>query len=254
MPEPKILLFDIETAPALVYTFSLFKPIIGIDQIVEPPRVICWSAKWYGRKQILYASEYEDGYAEMLRGLWELLNEADAVVGYNSDGFDIPWMNGEFAKQGWKQPAPYIKVDLWKLAKQNFRLISGKLDYLALTMVGDRKVSHEGFTLWKSCINPVDSPDKAAAWKRMKAYGIKDTVLLEPLFELLRPMMRNLNYGLWAEPGTLACTHCGSTDVQKRGFRRTTAGVFQRYQCNEDVCGGWSTDPKRVSTTGLRPL
>lgn len=252
MTEPKILLFDIETAPALVWTFGLFKPIIGIDQIERPPRVLCWSAKWLGEKKVMFQSEYHDTYEGMLQGLWNLLDEADVVAGYNSDGFDIPWMNEQFAEQGWSRPSPYTTVDLYKLSKKNFRLISGKLDYLALTMLGERKVKHEGFSLWRACIDPNDSKEKKAAWGRMKKYAIQDTALLEPLFEIFRPMITSLNYGLYSDSTGYVCPHCGSGSVQSRGVRRTVAGKFQRYHCQD--CGGWSSDSKRIATTPLRPL
>lgn len=252
MTEPKLLFFDIETSPILAYTFSLFKPVIGMNQIKENPRVICWSAKWNDKgKNVQFMSEYHDGYVEMLIGMRDLLNEADIVVGYNSDRFDITWLRGEFAVNNIEAPSPYRTIDLFKVNKQNFRFPSGKLDYLALRILDDRKVAHEGFGLWMECIDPEDSPKKAAAWKRMKKYARKDTALLQPLFEALLPYIKGLNFGLYSGE-EFVCTHCGSDDLQKRGYMYTNASRFQRYYCN--VCGGWSSDSKRIDTTQLRPI
>lgn len=247
MSEPKILLLDIETAPALVYTFSLFKPMIGLDQIVEHPRIICWSAKWYGKGRVLFESEHATDRVDMLTKMRNLMDEADVVVGYNSMGFDVPWLRGEFVKEGIELPSPFQQVDLWKLNKQNMRLLSGKLDYLAWHMLEERKVSHPGFRLWAECLKGDER-----AWRLMKKYAIQDTALLEPLFEQMRPFIRGVNFALWNDGASFACTKCASTNVQRRGFHRTGASKFQRYHCQD--CGGWSYDSKRVGTTGLRSL
>lgn len=252
MSEPKILLFDLETSPMLAWTFSLFKPIIGINQIVEPPRIICWSARWVGTKgkSVMFDSEYKTARGDMLEGLRDLLDEADVVVGYNSDNFDIPWVNEQFLTHGIELPSPYTKIDLYKLNKRHLRMPSGKLDYMAQDLLGDRKETNSGFQLWIDCLGP-DGPARDKAWKEMEKYAKKDTLLLEPLLEIMRPFITSLNYGLYSDR-EFSCTHCSSSSLQARGYSYTRAGKFQRYQCKD--CGGWSTDPKRVGTTALRPL
>lgn len=243
---PKILLFDIETAPALVYTFSLFKPVIGLDQIVEHPRILCWSAKWLGAKSVQFQSEWDDTRLGMLQGMRDLLDEADIVVGYNSKGFDVPWLTGEFKKEGIELPSPYQELDLWQMNKQNMRLLSGKLDYLSWHLLEERKVTHGGFRLWVDCLN---GDEKAR--RLMKKYAKQDTALLEPLFEQMRPFIKGVNLALWSD-SEFACPSCGGSNLQRRGESRTVAGVFQRYQCQD--CGSWSRDSKRVDTTRLRPV
>ena len=46
MIKPKILLLDIETAPAKVYSWGLFQQDHGINQVVEDGYMLCWCAKW----------------------------------------------------------------------------------------------------------------------------------------------------------------------------------------------------------------
>ena len=252
MNEPKILLFDLETAPAKVYTFSGFKPFIGIDQVIEPPRILCWTARWVGTKgkAVMYDGENKNTQVGMLTALRDLMDEADVVVGYNSDSFDIPWFNEELVRNGIRLPSPFIAVDLYKLNKRHFRMFSGKLDWLAMQMLNDRKVQHRGFVMWAECMDP-SHPNHKKAWREMEKYGKKDTLILEPLFELMRPFIRSLNFGLFTGHD-FACTHCGSDNLQSRGYRYTGASVFQRYYCND--CGSWSQDPKRLATTALRPI
>lgn len=248
---PRILFLDIETSPIVAYTFTLFKANIGLDQIIERPRVICWSAMWSGSKKTMFKSEYVEGRADMLQTMRDLMDEADIVVGYNSQGFDVPWLNGEFAKEGIERPSPFQQVDLYRVNKKAFRLASGKLDFLAWHLLEERKVKHTGFRLWADCLLPGVSPEKDKAWRLMKKYAIQDTKLLVPLFEALRPYITNINVALHGG-AVVACTGCGSDNLEKRGFAYTQAGVFQRYLCRD--CGSWSKDSKRESTTQLRPL
>jgi len=252
MTEPKILFFDLETSPMLAYTFSLWKTTIGIGQIKQGPRVICWSAKWYGKKnKVKFMSEYHDDYISMLVGIRDLLDEADVVVGYNSDNFDVRWMNEQFLSNNIELPSPFAKVDLYKLNKKHLYTPSGKLDYLSFDLLGENKLP-TNFSLWLHCIDPdVDPKLKADAWKRMKMYAMRDSALLEPLFDIFRPFISSLNYGLYSGK-QFVCTHCGSSNLNARGFAFTTAGKYQRYVCKD--CGSWSKDPKRIETTSLRPM
>jgi len=238
MNDAKVLLFDLETAPILAYTFSLFKPVIGMDQIVEKPRVLCWSARWLGTKgkAVMFDSEHVSSRYDMLTKLRDLLDEADVVVGYNSDSFDVPWVNEQLITNGITLPSPYVQVDLYKINKKYMRTPSGKLDYMALNLLNQRKVHHSGISMWIACMNK-DHPNHEKAWRDMERYAKRDTLLLEPLFEFVRPWVRNVNFGLFVVGG-FACTHCGSNNLQARGFSLTTTGKYQRYQCND--CGSWS--------------
>ena len=43
---PKILIFDIETSPTVAYTFQRFNTNIGLDNVIQDPVMLTWSAKW----------------------------------------------------------------------------------------------------------------------------------------------------------------------------------------------------------------
>jgi DNA polymerase elongation subunit (family B) len=250
MSEPKVLYFDLETSPMLAAVFSLYKPVISIQQIKEHSRIICWSAMWQGSKRVLFDSEYHSDYITMLTGIRDLLDEADIVVGYNSDSFDIPWVNEQFTEAGLELPSPYNKVDIYKVNKGNLYLASRKLDYMAQRLMGESKVTHSGIKMWMDAIWGNDE-EKAKAWRTFKRYAIQDTKLLPGLHKKMLPFIRNVNVALYGD-SFIACTHCGSDNIQRRGYRHTNAGVFQRYQCND--CRSYSFDPKRVDTTALRPM
>lgn len=255
MNQPRVLLYDIETAFAVVGVFSLRRPHIGLDQIIEHPRITAWSAKWYDptgvNKKVMFDSEFHSDPRTMLTGLRDLIDQADVLVGYNSDGFDYPWIEGELDIAGIPQPSPSQTVDLWKLGKKHARLISGKLDYMALRLLGQRKTSHEGFALWKKCQGFEGPEEQEKAWRTMKRYAMQDTRLLEPLFTILRKYAKTYNAGLFTDEAV--CPACGSERIEKRGYDRTIAGVFQRYHCLGENCGKWFRGKTRLKTTEMRP-
>jgi len=49
--EPKILVIDIETAPASGYIWKLFDVNVSLSQLIDTSKVICFAAKWVGDKK-----------------------------------------------------------------------------------------------------------------------------------------------------------------------------------------------------------
>lgn len=240
----KILALDIETCPATVVTFSLWKPIIGHNQIVESSRMICFSAQWQGKNSVMFYSEYHHSRQEMLEQIHKLLDEADVIVTYNGKRFDLPWIHGELIDAGFTPPSPVHHVDLYQVVKSNSRLLSNKLDYVAKRYLDDQKVTHSGIQLWIDCMAGDDK-----AWRTMRTYAKKDTALLLPLYEKLLPWIKSHpNAGLRA--GTGGCTRCGSENIQRRGFSFTGVSKFQRYQCQD--CGAWFRDGVRIEGSAMR--
>src|ERR1035437_10416966 len=43
---PKVLIFDIETAPIIAHVWGLWENNVGLNQIVSDWHVLSWSAKW----------------------------------------------------------------------------------------------------------------------------------------------------------------------------------------------------------------
>ena len=256
----KILVLDIETQRAIVETFNLFRPFIGIDQVQVPTRVLCFAAKWRGADDVIFKSAWNDGdedsYRRMLQAAWDLLDEADIVVTWNGDRFDVQWFESEFVRLGLGRPAPYKSIDLIKTLKKYFKggLMSMKLDWSSRMVLKDRKVSHSGVDLWWDIRHGVRA-ERRAARKLMREYNEHDVRLTERLFEHYLPYLHTLNLALY-EPndGELRCTKCAGTDLKKDGVKSfvTTAGVFQMWRCKS--CGATSRGSKRADTTELRPV
>lgn len=94
--DSKILILDIETKPAVAYVWRTFKENVGYEQVLDPGGMICFAAKWAGEKEVFFSSDWTESRGEMLRKAHALLSEADAVVTYNGDKFDLPKLVGEF--------------------------------------------------------------------------------------------------------------------------------------------------------------
>ena len=100
----KILLLDIETAPHRVFSWGIWNQDINPSNIIEQGYTVCWAAKWYGKKQVMFDSIHRSKRKEMIRGIYDLLEEADAVIHYNGTKFDIPTLNHEFLFDGLPPP------------------------------------------------------------------------------------------------------------------------------------------------------
>lgn len=227
----KILGIDIETAPNIATVWGLFKQNVAINQLIDTSRVMCYAAHWIGDGKVMFDSEHKSDHKKMIKGLHDLLEEADAVVHYNGNRFDMPTINREFLYYGMPPPAPYHNIDLFQVVKKRFRFASNKLDHVAQELGLGAKEKHEGHQLWLDCMNG----DKAA-WKRMESYNRQDVVLLEALYWRLLPWIKeHPNHGLYTDSERPVCTNCGSERVIKKGLEKLKVGVYQRYKCGE--CG-----------------
>jgi hypothetical protein len=223
----KILVLDIETRPAVAYVWRPYDENIGYEQVLEPGGMICFAAKWADEKEIFFYSNWTHSHAEMVRAARDLLDQADAVVTYNGDKFDLPKLNGEFILEGLNPPAPSASIDVVKTIRK-FGFLMNRLAYIGPLLRVGEKIKHEGFGLWASVLK---GDDKARA--RMQKYNIQDVVLLERLYKKVRPFIRNhprLRHGE-------VCPACESDKTQKRGFRYTRTFQIQRNQCTG--CGHW---------------
>lgn len=229
----RTLLLDIETAPNLVHVWSLWKQTVGINQIMDSSYTLCWSAKWLGETEVLFDSILKSRAPIMLKRIHKLLDEADAVIHFNGQKFDIPTLSKEFLLHGMLPPKPYKQIDLLLVARRKFRFPSNKLDYIAKTLGVGQKVKHIGHELWVKCM-----AKDPAAWKLMEEYNKGDILLLEKVYEKLLPWIdSHPNYGLYSNLARPTCTNCGGVKVQRRGQDRTKAKIYQRYQCQ--TCGTW---------------
>jgi len=247
----RTLYIDIETSPMVAYAWRTFKENIGVDQIIEPTRVICAAWQW-GHEDpadgtFFHAEWYVDGHLGMVEMLHSVLDEADVVVHYNGASFDVPHLNREFMEAGLTPPSPFAQVDLYKVVSKMFRFTSNRLAHVSdVLKLGPEGKLHTDFSLWKDVL----AGDKQARLD-MQTYNMNDVVITRELHEKFKPWVPGPpNAGLYADSEEPICVSCGSSELEKRGFAYTSAGKFQRFQCQG--CGRWMRGAKRESTTPMR--
>lgn len=235
----KILLLDIETSPNLAHVWGIWQQNVGINQLLESSKTLCFAAKWLGEDTIYFSSSFKTSHKKMLKEIHTLIDEADAVIHYNGTKFDMPTLNKEFLLANMTPPSPVKQIDLLQVAKKQFRFVSNKLDYVSQQLGLGKKTAHMGHELWIKCMNK--DPD---AWALMEEYNINDVILLERVYYKFIPWIKHhLNLNNFSEE--LVCPNCGKNHYQKRGFSYTTTSKFQRYQCKD--CGNWFRGNKNMN-------
>lgn len=232
MSKPKILVLDIETAPATAFVWRLFDENIGLDQLITPSKIISVGMKFVGEAKMYYRDSYQ-GEKAMLELAAKLLTQADAVVTYNGDKFDLPKLMGAFILHGIKVPPPLTSIDVLKTVRK-LGLQSGRLAF-AVPYFGLGAKGKTDFRLWRKFLekDPV-------ARAQMKRYNLQDVRILERLYKKLLPAMKTHPKLFRAET---ECGRCGAKgSQQKRGFHYTPSGrKYQRLHCTGPKgCGSWS--------------
>lgn len=243
---PKILIFDIETAPIKAYIWKLWKTDVHLEQIINDWFCIAWSAKWLYNERtlgdVLTPEEIKkEDDKRIMTSLWELINEADIVVSHNGNKFDIPRINSRFIINGLSPTKPYFSVDTCQIARRQFGFSSNKLDALATHFNIPHKLE-TSFDLWKRCL---DGDQKAL--KYMLKYNKKDVTILEEVYLKLRPWIKNHpNMGNLSGTNNVCC-NCGSDNISliPNRFYYTSVGKYPLFRCNE--CNAVSRGRKKVN-------
>jgi DNA polymerase elongation subunit (family B) len=230
----RLLTIDIETRPNEVYTWGLWDQNVAINQIKRAGGLLCFAAKFHDSREMVFRSLWADGERGMARKLYDLFCEADAVAGWNSDKFDVRWIQAQFLKCGMSKSSPFAKIDLMRSVKRQVALPSYKLDYVAQWLGVGRKVDTGGFELWTRVL-----AKEPAAQKLMRKYNINDVRLTEAVFDKLNAKGWVLGMPNASIDGGDICPNptCGSDRRQQRGYNKSKTRKYARYQCID--CGTW---------------
>lgn len=257
MSLPRILLWDIEkTRMRLqldVYQLKLYSKYLPHQAVVRDGWLPCAAWKWLGDNYIASTSvlndpeRFEECFYDdyhVVKTLHELISNADVIVAHNGDNFDWKELMARCIMHGLAPPPKPRMIDTLKVARREFRFPSNSLAYLAKKAGVAEKMKAPNWDL-------VMEGD-ADEIKRADTYCRGDIRSLEGVYLWLKPYMRNhpnLNAIMTGAPPH-SCPSCGHWDVQRRGFRYTNAGKYQRYQCLG--CGSWSQDKKNIKKVELK--
>jgi hypothetical protein len=247
--KPRVILYDVETAPSLGYYFDLYKEG-NIVSTVAPWFMLSFAYKVQGQKKIHYhcLADYP-GYAKnktcdkaLVTDLHRLVfSSADILIGHNIDRFDSRKSKARFLAHGLPPPPPVKTIDTLKLARRVFKLDSNRLaavgEYLGL---GGKAVT-TGWKLWESCMG-----GDLKAWRQMGVYNKRDVDLLEQVYEKLAPWNPNAPY-----TSGVGCPSCYSERVTKQGIKTTLSGRRQQMRCLD--CLHWFSQKVDNAETKLHP-
>jgi uncharacterized protein YprB with RNaseH-like and TPR domain len=241
----KILVYDIEVAPMIVATFGRYEAdAIWTEQ---EQYILSIAYKWHGERgtKVLSLPQYprfkkdRRDDTDMLKEFYDVVIKADMLLGHNIDRFDTRLIQGFFLKSG-LPPTPKIpSIDTLKIARKHFKLPSNRLDDIGEYLGIGRKIKTD-WSLWKSCM---EGDEKA--FKKMERYNRQDVILTERVFDIISPWGVKQNIAFIGGE-TTGCPHCGSKDLQSRGFSFTKTAKKRRFQCKG--CGSWSQSRKSEKT------
>ena len=212
--------------------------------------MLMWSARYLGQKKIHTdcvtideAQARQD--ARVVESITNLMNESDIVMAHNGDGFDIPWIRGRGWVNGTEPLAPVVSIDTKTRAARDFKLTHNNLDVLA-RLKGYRQKDKTDFSWWSEIL-----AGNEKMLRKMHRYNRKDVNILHDVYESMIPYLTRLPR--LVDGQGMVCPWCGSTDLQKRGKKRTNAFTYQRWRCNG--CGRYPSERShdKSNVTGLRP-
>ena len=241
----RILLFDCETFPNVAYVWGKYDQ--NVVRFKQETCMASFVAKWLDEKHIIskalphYAGYLPGSYDDkaLVKDLWNLLDQADAVVAHNGIDFDVKVANARFLAHGFPPPSPFRSIDTKREMKKVARVNSNRLDDLGVYFNFGRKIKTD-FDLWQGCID-----GDMKSWRQMLKYNVKDVLLLEKLYLRLRPWMKtHPNLGIIS-----ACPKCGSKKIHWRGLGCTSTVTYKKFQCQD--CGGWGRALKSEGRTNV---
>ena len=255
MPEPRVLLYDIENSYAIggYWPGQLYDR--NIVTVIQNWYMLSVAWQWYGEKKVhvMGLDDYE-GYDpaeaddfDLCADLHDLFNEADVIIAHNGDGFDRPKAETRMWLHGFDPPSPVKTVDTLAVARRRFKggLDSRTLDALAERLGVQRKGHSGGIETWTSCME--GDPE---AWRKLKKYNKQDVAVLHEVYDKMRPWIpRHPNLATISGRKD-SCSTCGASGcLSKQGFLYTQTMIYQRWKCKN--CGSWLSSV--ASEKNLKP-
>jgi hypothetical protein len=233
---PRIIIYDLETAPSLGYYFDLYKEG-NIVKTTQDWFLLSFAYKVRGEKKIHYhcLADYP-GYDKNRKDDKALVTDlhrlvfcnSDCRIGHNIDKFDERKARARFLAHGLLPPRPTKTIDTLKLARRVFKMDSNRLAHIGQYLGLGGKFTHTGWDMWERCIN-----GDRKAWAQMGRYNKRDIDLGEKVFDRLSAWQPNPPILI---NGT-GCPNCNSLNVQRRGWNLSRKSRTARMQCQS--CAQW---------------
>lgn len=240
---PKVLFWDVETTDVelSIRTYGLknYTKYFNHKDIQRDWSMLGASWKFKGDKNPSVVSvKSNDVFNDegVIRVLYEVLKEADVLVGHNSDAFDLKKFNTRAVIYG--LPPLHIKpsqtVDTLKIARKYFKFTSNTLAYIANYLGVEAKDQSPN---WRSVMEGCDEE-----LRYMRDYNKQDVLVTEQVYDILKGYdTRHPNLDVIAETRdcsgdkVMVCRTCLSPNLRLYGNQYSPTGKRQRYMCRD--CG-----------------
>jgi DNA polymerase elongation subunit (family B) len=235
----KMLVWDIETSSIDIlhrqYDLTVNTKRFSPDEIVRDWIMLGASWKLIGNDRVHCVSVSSknplDDYM-VVKSTYEALEQADILIGHNSDAFDLKKFNARAIFYGMPPLPQKQQIDTLKEARKYFKFTSNKLSYLA---------NYLG----------IESKDESPDWNKildgdtqelsyMREYNKKDVIVTEQLYFKLASWMRthpdvSVHTPIKDIEGNIikSCSNCNSTNLAPSGSRFTKKKAVKRYRCRD---------------------
>lgn len=236
MSEPKILLWDLETAGVNSFNADL-------------STIVNFGYKWLGDKEakVLTVDQFKGWFSKkglndkpLLATALNIMEEADILVAHYGDRFDRLFFQGRCLINGLTPPPPTKQRDTWRIARSAFKFSSNRLAHIAdILRLSNKKYRKECPDEWPGWWLAAMAGNKEAIHE-MAEYCKQDVETLEQVYLKIR-QYDNPHPRLVLDREL--CRLCGST-IQYRGVAYVGENRYRRYQCVK--CGKWDRERKKL--------
>jgi len=223
------LFFDIETSPCLGWFWRpSFQMSLGYHNIIEQAKIICICYKWSDNDKV-YHLNWDSKQCDklMLKKFIKILNQADEIVGHNSDKFDIKWIRTRCLFHDIDMMPEYQSLDTLKAVRKGMNFPSNRLDSIGRYLGEGKKIKTTEelwFDVWRK--------NSKKALKGMVDYCKQDVILLEKIFNKINPYIKNKTGA--DRDSVIDCPECGSDHTIIRGYRTLVSGNKNvKLQCQK---------------------
>jgi len=239
--DAKVLFFDLEIAPMVAYTYEAYEA--NALKILQPKQIISFAWMWDTEKtpHCMAVQDYP-GYKpgvlklddkELCKDLYDILEQADILIGHNIRKFDIPEANTRFLTHGFKPTKKWNTkntIDTLRDTKKEFHFAKNNLDYLSEQLGGGTKTDRKHSDLIWGFLD-----GNKQHVKHMKAYNKQDVLINREYYHKVKGWLNtNVNLSFWNRVER-ACPRCGSKELSARGNQVYRTGLRKVFACKE--CG-----------------